>query len=424
MLPPSAMPSSLRILITCQELALRGGSQLYTRDVAEALRELGHTPVVFSPRLGEVADELRSRGVAVVDRLDRIGAAPDVIHGQHHLEAMAAMLRFPAVPALYVCHGWLPWQEAPPRFPSLRRYVAVDALRRDRLVLENGIPESQVEVIPNFVDLDRFRPRPPLPARPRRALLLSNQAAPHTFVPLVERTCAAAGIELEVAGQACGRPVARPEEVLPQFDLVFARGRSAMEAMAVGTAVVLCDIEGCGPMVDEAGFPRLRDLNFGMGALRPPISAERLRAEIERYDPAEAERVRDRVRREAGRAEAVARLVGLYQDLAALAPSLAGEGHERECLQAASDYIAWLGPYGTEAAGRIAVAEGRVAVAEGRALAAEGRVATVEALEGELAAARDTLDWMERSPLFRLRSRLIRLRPLVSLYRRFRRPAE
>ena len=419
------MPSSLRILITCQELALRGGSQLYTRDLAEALRDLGHTPVVFSPRLGEVAEELRSRGVAIVDRLDRVGAAPDVIHGQHHLEAMAAMLRFPAVPALYVCHGWLPWQEAPPRFPSLLWYVAVDALRRDRLVLENGIPESRVEVIPNFVDLDRFRPRPPLPPRPRRALLLSNQAAPHTFVPMVERACAAAGVELEVAGQASGRPVARPEEILPEFDLVFARGRSALEAMAVGAAVVLCDVEGCGPLVDSESFPRLRDLNFGMGVLRPPVTEERLRAEIERYDPAEAERVRDRVRREAGRAAAVARLVRLYEELAALAPSLSGEGHERECLKAASDYVAWLGPYGAEAAARVAVAEGRVAVAEGRTLAAESRTAAAEdgaaALGRELAAARESLGSLERSPFGRLRSRLLRVRPLVGMYRALRR---
>jgi glycosyltransferase involved in cell wall biosynthesis len=329
------------------------------------------------------------------------------------------------VPALYVCHGWLPWQEAPPRFPSLRRYVAVDALRRDRLVLENGIPESQVEVIPNFVDLDRFRPRPPLSARPRRALLLSNQATPGSFVPIVERACAAAGVDLEVAGYAAGRSVARPEELLPQFDLVFARGRSALEAMAVGTAVVLCDIEGCGPMVDEESFPRLRDLNFGVGALRPPISEERLRGAIARYDPAAAGRVCDRVRREAGRTEAVAGLVRLYEELAALAPALSGEGHERECLRASADYIAWLGPYGAEAAGRVAQAEGRGAVAEGRTLAAESRLAAAEeraaALGRELAAARESLGHLERSPFGRLRARLLEVRPLVGLYRALRR---
>src|SRR6185369_5533645 len=83
---------TLRVLLTCHDLAIRAGTQLYT---------------------GEVAAEIRARGVAVVDDLDRLGEPPSIIHGQHHLEAMAAMLRFPTVPALFVCHGWLPWQEAP-----------------------------------------------------------------------------------------------------------------------------------------------------------------------------------------------------------------------------------------------------------------------------------------------------------------------
>jgi glycosyltransferase involved in cell wall biosynthesis len=414
-----AMPSpTLRVLITCQELALRGGSQLYTRDLAEALRELGHSPVVFSPRLGDLSAELRTRGVAVIDNLDLLGEAPDVIHGQHHLEAMAAMLRFPQVPALYVCHGWLPWQEAPPRFPSLLQYVAVDALRRDRIVLESGIPESRVTVIPNFVDLDRFQPRPPLPERPRRALLLSNQASPHNFLPIVASACAASGIKLDVAGFASGNPVPRPEEILRDYDLVFARGRSAMEAMAVGAAVILCDVEGCGLRVDTANFASLRDLNFGMGALQTPITAERLRAEIDRYDPAEAARVRDIVRSESGRWEAVERLVGIYEELRSRAAELTGAAHERDCLEAASRYVSWLGPYGAQAAERVAVAEGRVAVAEGRMLAAAKSHAT--GLEGELAHAQKVLATLERSPFSRLRRRLLGIRPLVRAYLLFK----
>lgn len=411
------LPSPLRVLITCQELALRGGSQLYTRDLAEALRELGHSPVVFSPRLGEVAADLRARGVAVIDSLDLLGEAPDVIHGQHHLEAMAAMLRFPRVPALYLCHGWLPWQEAPPRFPSLLHYVAVDALRRDRIVLESGIPESRVTVIPNFVDLDRFQSRPPLPRRPGRALLLSNQASSHNFLPIVASACAASGIALDVAGFASGNPVARPEEVLPAYDLVFARGRAAMEAMAVGAAVILCDVEGCGPRVDAANFAALRGLNFGMGALQPPITVERLRAEIDGYDPAEAARVRDLVRRDCGRREAVARLAGIYQDLRGRAAELTGEAHERDCLEAASRYVSWLGPYGAQAAERVAVAEGRVAVAEGRVAAADARAA---AAEGELAQVGEVLATLERSPFSRVRRALLGIGPLAAAWRLLR----
>src|SRR2546430_4332475 len=31
------------------------------------------------------------------------------------------------------CHGWLPWEETPPHFPRILRYVAVDHTCRDRL---------------------------------------------------------------------------------------------------------------------------------------------------------------------------------------------------------------------------------------------------------------------------------------------------
>lgn len=398
--------SAFRVLITCRELEVRAGTQLYTRDLAEALRELGHSPVVYSPRLGVVAAELRARGVAVIDNLDQLGSPPAVIHGQHHLEAMEAMLRFPSVPALFVCHGWLPWPEAPPRFPSLLRYVAVDHLRRDRLVLEHGIPESRVTILHNFVDLDRFRPRPPLPPRPRRALLLSNQASAETFVPAVERACAASGLELTVAGHAAGRSMPSPEESLGSFDLVFARGRTALEAMAVGAAVILCDVEGGGPLVRSSNFDSLRDLNFGLGTLRPPVTEERLRAEIERYDPEDAERVRDRVRREAGRREAVERLAGLYREIFEAAPDLRGEAYDRECFAAAASYLRWLGPH-------LAAVEAQGRDAERRACGAEEEVARVT---DQMATVAATLKALELSPLGRLRARLIRFPPLVSAW--------
>ncbi len=408
---PTRRPAPLRVLITCRDLVIRGGAQLYTRDLAEALREQGHTPVVFSPRLGPLATELRAGGIPVIDDLDRLGATPDVIHGQHHLEAMAAMLRFPTVPAIYACHGWLPWQEAPPKFPSLTRYVAVDELRRDRLVLEHGIVEECVEIVPNFVDLDRFRPRPPLPPKPLRALLLSNQASAQTFGPIVERACAARGIELSIVGFAAGNSTERPEQLLPDFDLVFARGRSALEALAVGCAVILCDIEGCGPLVDRARFDRLRALNFGLGALRPPVVAELLGAEIDRYDRSEAGEVRDRVRAEAGRTEAVARLIEIYRRVAS--EPLAVEPTGGAGLLAASRYLSWLGPE-VDLARDLAETLAAFEDAQARAFEVETKLWETQARLEKTAAA---LAVLERSPAGRFRNALLGLPPLVAIYR-------
>ena len=172
----------MRILITNNTLAARAGSELYVRDLAIGLLDRGHTPIAYSTILGEVAEEIRAATIPVVDRLDSLGAPPDVIHGQHHLDTMTALLHFPGVPAVYFCHGWLPWEELPPRFPRILQYVAVDFTCRDRLVLEEGIPEHRTRVLLNFVDLDRFKPRGPLPLRPRRALILSNSATEQNFL--------------------------------------------------------------------------------------------------------------------------------------------------------------------------------------------------------------------------------------------------
>src|SRR5215831_15941615 len=162
--------AGLRVLITNNALAEYKGTELYVRDIADALLRAGHNPVVYSTELGSVAGEIRSGTVPVVNDLKQISSRPDIIHGQHHLETMTALLRFPGVPAICFCHGWIPWEECPPIFSRIIRYVAVDQTCRDRLIFEHAIPEEQVTTLLNFVDLDRFPGRPPLPAAPGRGL--------------------------------------------------------------------------------------------------------------------------------------------------------------------------------------------------------------------------------------------------------------
>ena len=306
-----------RVLLTNFELDRRGGTQLYVRDVALGLARRGHTAIVFSPRLGDVAAELRAAGIAAVDDLERVGAPPDVIHGHHFLETAAAVTRFPGVPALFICHGWLPWQEEPPRLPRVRRYLAVDARRGERVAAAVGIPPSEVEILPNFVDLARLPPRPPLPPTPRRALVFSNQSSAPGFLPAVRAACRQHGLALEVAGHAAGNCAADVGTLLAEFDLVFARGRAALEEMAVGAAVVLCDAEGDGPLVTPANVAALRELNFGFQALTAPHAGARLAAEIRRYDLAAAARVQRWVRERCRIEPALDRLEAIYAELVA-----------------------------------------------------------------------------------------------------------
>jgi len=333
----------MRILFTNTTLVHRTGSELYTVELARALAARGHDPIVYSPVLGALAGELAASGVPAVNDLAAV-AAPDVIHGHHHAQTLTALLAFPGVPGLFVCHGTEPWEEAPPSFPRLLRYVAVDVPSAKRLTAA-GVPAERVETILNFVDLDRFRPRAVLPRRPAKALVLSNNAHAGTHLPAVEAACAAAGIALDVAGIASGHIAACPEKLLPEYDLVFAKGRAALEALAVGAAVVLCDAAGCGPLVTSGDFARLRPLNFGYHSFAGPVSAAALGAEMARYDPVDAARVSARIRQEAGLDAVIDRYLDLYARIVAEQRTRSGADAGEEESRAAARYLRWLDPF-------------------------------------------------------------------------------
>lgn len=334
----------LRVLVTNRTLATRTGTELYVRDLALGLAERGHAPVVYTPQPGDVAREIRARTIPVTDDLLTIAEPPDVIHGHHGLETLAALLAFPGVPAVAVCHSWIGWSDAPLPSPRILRYVAVDHTCRDRLRFEHGIPDERIRVVLNSVDLARFRPRPPLPERPRRALVFSNAAGPgQAHLPAIQEACAAAGIEVEAVGASAGKSLARPEEALGGFDLVFAKARAALEAMSVGAAVVLCDAVGAGPMVTTANLDALRRVNFGIRALGHPVSPAFLAGEIARYDAADAAAVSRAVRATAGTGAMVDELCELYAEVVA-EHAATGEADLLAERRAAAAYLQRLSP--------------------------------------------------------------------------------
>jgi glycosyltransferase involved in cell wall biosynthesis len=332
----------LRVLLTNITLGSRSGTETYVRDLAVGLLERGHLPVVYSPEAGAMAEEIRAATVPVVDDLADTTVVPDVIHGHHGPETLTALLHFGGVPAVFVCHDWSAWHDVPPRFPRILRYVAVDDTCRDKLVVENRIPASRVEVLLNSVDLRRFRPRGPLPERPKRALVFSHRATEELVAPLRE-ACGRSGVELDVIGDGSGNPTREPERVLGEYDLVFARGRSALEAMAVGAAVIVCDAGRLGGLVTVDRFERLRRLNFGIRALREAAEPAALLEEIARYDPADAAAVSRSVRETAGLEHAVDAHLALYEAVVAEHRARPA-GDPVEEGRAAAAYVRWWGP--------------------------------------------------------------------------------
>jgi len=229
--------------------------------------------------------------------------------------------------------------------PRLRRYVAVDETCRDRLVERHALPADRVRVIGNAVDLTRFPLRGWLPAQPRRALVFSNYAAAGNFLDSVRAAGAQAGLQLDVMGSQAGTAEADPGAVLSQYDLIFAKARCALEAMASGAAVILCGAEGAGPLVTTAQFDDLRRWNFGRRALRFPMRPAHLLEQIARYDATDAAAVARRVRTEANTDAMLDVWLQLYgeviaeQRAAAAAPDWLAES------RAAADGVRWLMPY-------------------------------------------------------------------------------
>ena len=236
--------------------------------------------------------------------------------------------------------------------------------------------------------------------------------------------------------------------VLGEYDLVFASGRSALESLASGTAVIICNTFGLGPMVTAAEVDKLRTLNFGaMSTFGTTFDVDQVLVQVNRYSAEDATEASSRVRSVAGLDATVDRLLGLYADiideqrqtppsadeemravatyLRQVSDRVKASGavqHEidvarAENLQSRYDYgILLRDSLAIEAQRDRAVAERDGAVAERDLASAERDLASAERdlAAAELTAMRETMTW-------RIGRRLQRVKPLMRIHRLVRR---
>ena len=193
-----------------------------------------------------------------------------------------------------------------------------------------GFESADIISTLNFVDMDRFVPRGPLPERPRRALVFSNYANLDGYAEILHNKCEAVGVALDIAGMNSGAPSNTPQNTLRNYDLVFAKGRCAIEALAVGCAVIPCDRQGVGPLVTPLSYEGLRRRNFGWSTLTNAHASEFVDQQIAAYDHRLAADVSARIRREASLTEAINLLELIYRN--AIAAPEASNAWSRESL--------------------------------------------------------------------------------------------
>src|ERR1043166_7217776 len=120
------MTDRLVVLLTNVWLAYRAGSEAVTRDIAPGLGRRGHRPIVYAPPLGSPAEVRGAAGVSLICDLRHLSDPPDFILAHHSIPCGEALIRFPGTPAIYICHSFSLWMEAPVYFPQIGAYVAVD----------------------------------------------------------------------------------------------------------------------------------------------------------------------------------------------------------------------------------------------------------------------------------------------------------
>jgi glycosyltransferase involved in cell wall biosynthesis len=274
----------MRILISSHYLDL-SGVPTYTLALVTELRKRRHNVDVYTIEGGKLATQLAPKQI---DQLEK----PDVIIVQANSCARVLWKFFYTVPMIFSAHGVLPELEQPPTDLPIQRYTAINEDTSHNL-MRRGVPASQIEIVRDFVDTERFKPGVPIHAQLRRVLFISNRRKGRTWQIISDAT-RRLGLDLI----AVGAPYRRTEHVeyaINEADLVISTGRGILEGMACGRPVVSFGEEmGDGYLTREV-YLDSRTRNFAGEWCRHRLDAEGLVRELEKYNASDGEQNRELV---------------------------------------------------------------------------------------------------------------------------------
>lgn len=317
----------MRILLANHHLQDRAGSELYTFELATGLAELGHEVAVFTFDAGDIAAELRERGVAVFTHGDEgfiERFRPEVAHVQHspclyYLGGLGL-----ECPVVYSFLGVLPPLETPPlRWDGVAAWVGIseevlEAMGRSPF--GQAVPGTLVR---NWFD-DRRLVRPAaFESRPvRRVVVVTN----HLADALCAGLDAVQAAQPDFSWQHLGYPdasVRLTADVLAPYDLVVTIGRTALLAAAVGKPVLLYDVHGSDGLLSAERFPVVARNNFsGRTDRHRPDGAELTRLLMEEAPRLDLEAAARVAWSEFALSQRLTRLVALYEDVVRTGPRL------------------------------------------------------------------------------------------------------
>jgi hypothetical protein len=270
----------MRVLFTNWHYSMLGGAQTWVYTAAQALVEMGHTPLVWSDGLGILAQKTAAFARCSTD-LAELGTW-DVVWGSHQITG-----RVPAIkPRCQIIHATQNQdQEAP--VTGLDAYFAVSD-EVARFISQQGLTCTGVVYQP--IDTQRFCSRKPVRPWPPRVLYFGNY---QRWVPVAAEACRRLGVPFAVCGGPKDEEGRRwdVENALQEADLVLGQTRCVLEAMACERNAIVCsgwdpDLGyGLDGMVTPATYASLRTTNLTGNVRRRIPTVASLIDEIRKYDP-------------------------------------------------------------------------------------------------------------------------------------------
>jgi hypothetical protein len=269
----------MRFVLGNRHLLAAGGTEVHLVTVAEHLLRLGHEVRLYAPELGPFADHARRRGLAVHGSLRELPADCDVVFAQDGIVVLDLAERYPqALTVFRVCGDVFDFQ-LPPQLDGVVDLVVVLSDRYERLARACAVAVPTLRLrVP--IDIDRLVPMGALRDRPRRAVLLGNYGE---RAELVREIWGRHGLEVtRVGGDVQTYDVAA---AVADADIVVAKSRAALDAMACGRAVYVYDVFGGDGWVTAESYPVLEADNFAGQATGRVIDAAALAADLADYRP-------------------------------------------------------------------------------------------------------------------------------------------
>jgi hypothetical protein len=269
----------MRFVLANRHLLAAGGTEVHLVTIGEHLLRLGHEVVLYAPELGPFADHARRRGLELCDSLRELPDACDVAFAQDAIVVYELARRYPDALAVFrICGDVFDFQ-LPPQLDGVVDLVVVLSDRYARLAASCAarVPLLRLRIP---IDVDRLVPLGAIRERPRRAVLLGNYGERDA---LIREVWGGLGLEVtSVGGDAQSYDVAA---ALADADVVVAKSRAALDAMACGRAVYVYDFLGGDGWVTPQRYPALEADHFAGQATERVIDATALAADLADYRP-------------------------------------------------------------------------------------------------------------------------------------------